>query len=362
MILARTQMDTERTFEQQIHAEIELLRAKFPQTQDLYREACVLLFFRFGITPTANKLYQFVRKGSMSAPAEALAKFWENLREKSRIRVEHPDLPDDLRTAAGELTATLWTKALAQAQESLAAFRNEAQASLLEAKTIQAAAEAAREAAQQEVATAKTSLSHANKEIRDLEQQLAAAGATQAAMERQIQQAGQDVDRLQSALEDSRHEFASQLEKHRAGAQLAEERFRAAEERALREIDHERTQAAKLQKELEQARSGASQAADRHQAETVALHGEAGQLRQRIGILEGNLQAALAERERLSVDAEGFRRQVTETASQAAGFRADAENWQRRAEEAQQAVADLQPKAARRPRKANTKEKDAKLL
>ena len=86
-----------------ISDEILRLRAQHPETQDLYREVCVLLFFRHGITPTANRLYQLVRKGSMSAPAEALAKFWATLREKSRVRIEHADLPEDLQGAAGEL-------------------------------------------------------------------------------------------------------------------------------------------------------------------------------------------------------------------------------------------------------------------
>ncbi len=36
----------------------------------LYREVCGLLFFRYGVTPTANKLYSLVRKGSMGTPAE----------------------------------------------------------------------------------------------------------------------------------------------------------------------------------------------------------------------------------------------------------------------------------------------------
>jgi hypothetical protein len=62
--------------EAQIHADIDALRLRVVDTQDLYREVCTILFFRYGITPTANKLYQYVRKGSMSAPAEALAKFW----------------------------------------------------------------------------------------------------------------------------------------------------------------------------------------------------------------------------------------------------------------------------------------------
>ena len=89
------------TDETRLQADIEALRPRFPDTQDLYREVCAILFFRYGITPTANKLYQLVRKGSMSAPAEALSKFWENLREKSRVRIEHPDVPEALRDIAG---------------------------------------------------------------------------------------------------------------------------------------------------------------------------------------------------------------------------------------------------------------------
>ena len=58
--------------ESEIQAEVEALRERFSDTKALYREVCALLFFRYGITPTASKLYQHVRKGSMSAPAEAL--------------------------------------------------------------------------------------------------------------------------------------------------------------------------------------------------------------------------------------------------------------------------------------------------
>jgi len=52
-------MDASLALEAQLHAdiaqEINQLRAQFPRTQDLYREVCVLLFFRHGITPTANR-------------------------------------------------------------------------------------------------------------------------------------------------------------------------------------------------------------------------------------------------------------------------------------------------------------------
>jgi hypothetical protein len=71
--------------------------------------------FRFGITPTANRLYQLVRKGSMGTPTAVLAEFWTALREKSRVRLERPDLPPEVQAAAGDLVAALWERSTAAA-------------------------------------------------------------------------------------------------------------------------------------------------------------------------------------------------------------------------------------------------------
>lgn len=65
-----------------MQADINALRDRFPRTADLYREACGIMFFRYGLTPTTNALYQLVRKGSMSVPAEALRRFWRDLRDR----------------------------------------------------------------------------------------------------------------------------------------------------------------------------------------------------------------------------------------------------------------------------------------
>src|SRR5260370_39830142 len=91
-------------------AEIERLKVAFPKTRELYREVCALLFFRYGITPTANRLYQLVKRGSMGTPTEVLAEFWRTLREKSRGRLERPDLPPDVQAAAGDPAAPLWVR------------------------------------------------------------------------------------------------------------------------------------------------------------------------------------------------------------------------------------------------------------
>src|ERR1700738_355348 len=139
-------MDAAPALEPPLHADlaqdlaqdIAQLRTQFPRTQELYREVCVLLFFRHGITPPANRLYQLVKKGSMSAPAEALARFWATLRDKSRVRIEHPDLPAELQSATGELAAALWTRAVNMADEQLATAQHEAQLAVADAQVRQA--------------------------------------------------------------------------------------------------------------------------------------------------------------------------------------------------------------------------------
>lgn len=79
--------------------------------------------------------------------------------------------------------------------------------------------------------------------------------------------------------------------------QLAEERFRTSESRALLEIDRERVQSAKLQKEIEQARLSTSELNNRHQDELRRLQLSMGEYRQQIGSLQGNLEAITQSRD-----------------------------------------------------------------
>jgi hypothetical protein len=169
-----------------LQAEIETLRERCRDTQELYREVCVLLFFRHGITPTANKLYQLVRKGSMSAPAEALTRFWSTLREKSRVRIEHPDLPEELRDAAGEAVAALWQRAQALAQDSLSALRGEVQAAVMTAKAEAEAALAKAQSAAESLERVRQDLAATDAARQQLEQDLAREQGRRSALERQL--------------------------------------------------------------------------------------------------------------------------------------------------------------------------------
>lgn len=168
------------TQDQQIAADVDSLRERAPDTRALYREVCALLFFRYGITPTANRLYQYVRKGSMNVPAEVLSAFWKDLRERTRVRIDHPGLPDGLRQTAGNLVQQLWAQALAEANASFDAAR---EAASLEAETWRlraAAAESTREALEERLQNTRERLSESERELADARAQ-AAEGSRQLA-------------------------------------------------------------------------------------------------------------------------------------------------------------------------------------
>ncbi|MDP1978025.1 DNA-binding protein [Undibacterium sp.] len=284
-------MDTPAQNERMLLADIETLREQFPQTQDLYREVCIAMFFRYGVTPTANKLYQLVRKGSMSAPAEALNRFWEDLREKSRVRIEHPDLPEALKQATAEMAISLWMTAMGQAQESLTTYRSEVAEQLVEAKAAKEAAEMSEQAANKAMEANLLKLKSTETIIQDLEHRITALQTKNEGLASQLDAGKAEIINYQSQLKERSLEFTLELEKQRQVSQMTEERFNASEKRALMEIDRERQQSGKLQKELDQARSLMAELIKNHQKELLIKHDDIGSLRQEIGSLQGNLSA-----------------------------------------------------------------------
>lgn len=272
--------------ENEIHEAIDALRDSTESTQELYRETCALLFFRYGITPTANKLYQFVRKGSMSAPAEALARFWDDLREKSRIRIEHPDLPERIRTSAGELVGQLWSEAQSAARIEFDVFRHELEERMR-------ASEAEAQGAQNQLDTAHRkhgdlvqTLREASERNLVLEREVATHQAENKALSRELTEIQKRYAALEQDSVSARRDFADELEKLRDALSSAEARFEGSQKRALLEIDRERTSNAKAQHELAQLREYAAKDRERHHEEVVALQRELGDARQQLGAAE----------------------------------------------------------------------------
>lgn len=291
-------MTSRMSTEEELSRDVEALRARFPHTQELYREVCALLFFRYGITPTANKLYQLVRKGSMSAPSQALSKFWEELRTKSRTRIEHPDLPEDLGTLAGGLLAELWTRSQALAQATLAAHRREAEEAVVQARSEASVLQSKWDDQERTISSLQEALDRANQMISAQREDLAAAHQARSSLMEMLEGAKRDNRESQQQHEAARLEFSSELEKLRAAAKLSDDRTWATEKRLLIDIDRERTGSAKLQKELDAHRTESSRAAEQQHQELSAAQLRLSDSQQEKARLEGILSAVTANLER----------------------------------------------------------------
>lgn len=342
--------------EAKITADIEALKVNDLDTQDLYREVCTILFFRYGITPTANKLYQYVRKGSMSAPAEALARFWSDLREKSRVRIEHPDLPEGLKAAAGELVASLWSYAQTSAQDGLAAFRQEAQDQATNHQQACEAANKACAAAQSELSQAREALRVANERILHLERNLAAESARTHALEQRLEAAGHQQTTLEAALTEARKDYSVELEKSRLELRRTEDRLAANEKRALLEIDHERQMTVKAQRELLQLRESGFENDERRRIELAASKNQLAETKQQLGIAEGKQVELRAVNKQQTEELSALRQVQARQETQLALLQREAEVSQATVKKLQESIAakPVTPKGPRRNRKAST--------
>ncbi len=354
-------MATDIVNEAALARDIEELRERFTNTQELYREVCALLFFRYGITPTANKLYQLVRKGSMSAPADALTKFWEDLREKSRTRIEHPDLPEALKAAAGSLIAELWGKAQAAADDSLAVYKAEAQEQVAQAhaQVVQSeakvdAANADRTLAYTTLESIKEELSRTRRHVAALEERSATAETSRISLEASLEEARKENRALVQQLNEGHQKFSAQIDKLRAAMELADERSRSAEKRALLDIDRERIAATRLRKELEQNKVESSKIAERHRSELDSIQDQLGDLKQKNGQLQGMLQAVGAERDLSISESNQLQLQLSDVGAQAAVLKAREDEWRRKAHELQELLTAATRVSKNAPRRRAT--------
>lgn len=290
-----------------LQGEIERLRTQYPDTQDLYREVCVLLFFRHGVTPTANKLYQLVRKGSMSAPAEALNRFWETLREKSRVRIEHPDLPEGVKNSAAEMVAALWREAHQAAQQGLAELAKDAQAQVLVAQQEAKTAADNLEDFQIALTTAQLQLQDCQEQLQQVQADLSKSQGEAGALQRQVDSVAQREREQSAAHKESQRQFEEQLQHQREMLTQARQQFEADHKRLLIELDRERSTAIKVQKELEQVRKETARTVEQHQQQEIELrqqlelaHRSQGELKGTLVELRRQLEVQRTDVERLS--------------------------------------------------------------
>lgn len=293
-------MNTVIINEQQLQSEIDALKPQFPDTKDIYREVCMLLFFRYGITPTANKLYQYVRRGSMSAPAEALNKFWLELRDKSRVRIERPDIPENIALVAGDLIANLWNKAQKAAQAGFSDLIDNAAAEILQFKMQCENAEQEKVKIELLVNEIQTKLENALNQLSETENLHMADIVALAVMEKSLKTLENESEYLKALLISAREGFGAEITKISNLMDKSEERFKLHESKYLLEIDRFRQKALSLQKDLNKTSSLLKSEQSAYSKEIANLNKANSLLNNRVGLHEGQIESLKLDRTALT--------------------------------------------------------------
>lgn len=261
----------------------------------------------------------------MSVPTEELAKFWDDLRHKARVDIEHPDLPAPIKAAAAEAIAAIWRQASEAARGELAAARVELEANAEKARVAQSMAEAA-------VARWETAAN-------DLREKIAQAEAARDVVKGELEaerraHAGAQgrVQELQTQLEQARAQqqrqleaFSADLAKAREDVEAAQERASAAERRALLEIEQERQARARAEKTADGLRDKLGQAESRERQQSLEHAEAATRTQMELNAKSAALQRALEVQEALAGDAEALRRLLSEVQQASARHEAEAQ-------------------------------------
>lgn len=285
--------------ETEIQSEVAALKAQFSETKSLYREVCALLFFRHGITPTANMLYQYVHKGSMSVPAEALAKFWADLRQKTAVQIDHPGLPDSLKPIAAEAIKGIWQAAVEHSNAELSGIRLDLKNQSEQLATDRLAMAEHLSSAERKALDAETKTAAALQQVDEVTTRLEAERRGHAATSALLTAAQQQVLDQQGQLERVRADFSADLAQARQAVEAADERAAGAQRKALMEVEQERAARNKSDKALDAVRVQLAEAEGRLRNAAVKHAEDATSLRGQLSAAEvslARLQAALAER------------------------------------------------------------------
>lgn len=265
-----------------IQAEIERLRAHASDTKSLYREAAAALFFRFGIAPTANRLHQLVGKGSMATAATALAGFWKDLREQGRLRIEHPAVPDALRDAAGAFIGEIWKAAINAAARELEALRQEVKAQLASAQAEAEKAERRALHAEELTAALRDDVDRLTQDSRNQAEVASVRALELERLNEQLRASAVALRDRETEVQRARSAFSAELDRLRVAIDLTEERARAAERRALADVDAARLAAKQADKALREEQRARATDLKRLDAAIGKREAEIQQLREKL--------------------------------------------------------------------------------
>ncbi|MFM2345222.1 MAG: hypothetical protein RLZZ210_1836 [Pseudomonadota bacterium] len=91
---------------------VEEIKLKAINTKQAYIDVAKLLFLQYQEMPTANRLYNLVKKGSMTTVVESMRIFWQEIQNQLSIKMHMPNIPQELQIMLSEQIEVIWSKSM----------------------------------------------------------------------------------------------------------------------------------------------------------------------------------------------------------------------------------------------------------
>ncbi len=177
-----------------IRQELDDLRKNGARRQELSLHACKRLFFDLGIRPSMATVRDLTQTGSASDIPKDIELFWQRIRQASRVRIGGGAIPSTLEERAGELLGALYETALGEARNELDQQRVEIEEARTNADQSVRDAEIRRAATDELMQRSEARADSAWARVSELEAQLAAVNAQDAAHQGGLQITVQRLD------------------------------------------------------------------------------------------------------------------------------------------------------------------------
>lgn len=283
-------MSLTHTDEVKLIQDVERLRTQFPQTKELYREVCRLMFFSYGMQPTANKLYQLVRKGTMATPSQAVNHFWSELRDKKRLDVEQPGLPDSLREFASEALSALWKGALEVAKQNYQSKQVEIDGNHHANQHAVGQYKSQLKVLEQRCALQQRDLDNARKQLQEEEKRRLIDSQILVTHKESLVTLQNEKAALEGTLKNISDQFTAEINKLHAALKLADDRYNKLESKASVELDRERQRAYKFEVEISDLKKALAKEHAAMKSQTLKNQKLVNELSQNISLIKAQLK------------------------------------------------------------------------
>jgi chromosome segregation ATPase len=222
-------------------------------TLQIYKKTCEILFFQHGIMPTPTRLYALVRKGSMTTPGKAIQEFLAQQREKGRIELDIPEMPESLKTMFTEALKETWRVA-SQISSTKVREQNEQHQRELNRFTQQIEQlDIKNQALESRIDEMKQILAERDIYVSALQKEVG-EGKTKLSLEsNRLAIATDQCEELKKQLDKARHDFIAESHRMSQEHEQGLARLKDHENRALMEIERERQAANKAIKDVTNA-------------------------------------------------------------------------------------------------------------